>query len=99
VRYVVFYVGPDAFEVLIGQVTLDIAAVMLAISGLSFIGVGAQVPAPEWGAMIAEGRAFVGSGWWVVAFPGLMIFFTALSFNIIGDMLRRELDPTSRWRS
>jgi len=98
-RKVVFYVIPNAFDVLIVQVTLDISAVMLAISGLSFIGVGAQVPAPEWGAMIAEGRAFVSSGWWVVVFPGLMIFLTALSFNIIGDMLRRELDPTSRWRS
>ena len=88
------YVLPNAFDVLIIQVTLDISAVMLAISGLSFIGVGAQIPAPEWGAMIAEGRSFIARGWWVVTFPGLMIFATALSFNIIGDMLRRELDPT-----
>ncbi len=95
-RRVVFYVVPNAFDVLIIQFTLDVSAVMLAISGLSFIGVGAQIPAPEWGAMIAEGRAFVSSGWWIVVFPGLMIFITALSFNVIGDMLRRELDPTSR---
>ena len=92
------YVIPNAFDVLIVQVTLDIAAVMLAISGLSFIGVGAQIPAPEWGAMIADGRSYVSSGWWIVVFPGLAIFFTALSFNVIGDMLRRELDPVSRRR-
>ncbi len=97
-RKVVFYVMPNTFDVLIIQITLDISAVMLAISGLSFIGVGAQLPAPEWGAMIADGRAFVSSAWWVVVYPGLAIFVTALSFNIIGDMLRRELDPTLRRR-
>ncbi|MDE0530164.1 MAG: ABC transporter permease [Albidovulum sp.] len=93
-RKVTHYVLPNAFDVLIIQVTLDISAVMLAISGLSFIGVGAQVPAPEWGAMIAEGRSFTSKGWWIVTFPGLAIFITAMSFNLIGDMLRRELDPT-----
>ncbi|WP_226782831.1 ABC transporter permease [Oceaniglobus trochenteri] len=98
-RKVVFYVIPNAFDVLIIQVTLDISAVMLAISGLSFIGVGAQIPAPEWGAMIAGGRAHAGSAWWVVMVPGLAIFVTALAFNIIGDMLRRELDPTTRRRA
>ncbi|WP_238364791.1 ABC transporter permease [Mesobacterium pallidum] len=98
-RKVVLYVLPNAFDVLIIQVTLDIAAVMLAISGLSFIGVGAQIPTPEWGAMIADGRDYVRNGWWIVIFPGLAIFFTALSFNIIGDMLRRELDPTSQRRA
>ncbi|WP_417307834.1 ABC transporter permease [Devosia sp.] len=92
------YVIPNAFDVLIVQVTLDISAIMLAISGLSFIGVGAQIPAPEWGAMIADGRSYVANGWWIVLAPGLMIFLTAFSFNIIGDMLRRELDPTSRRR-
>ena len=93
-RLVTHYVIPNAFDVLVVQVTLDISAVMLAISGLSFIGVGAQIPAPEWGAMIADGRSFVGSAWWIVTFPGLMIFMSALSFNLVGDMLRRELDPT-----
>jgi peptide/nickel transport system permease protein len=97
-RKALFYVIPNAFDVLIVQVTLDVSAVMLAISGLSFVGVGAQIPAPEWGAMIAEGRAYIGKGWWIVAAPGLSTFLAALSFNIIGDMLRRELDPTSRRR-
>jgi len=92
------YILPNAFDVLIVQVTLDISAIMLAISGLSFIGVGAQIPLPEWGAMIADGRSYVANGWWIVLAPGLMIFLTAFSFNIIGDMLRRELDPTSRPR-
>jgi peptide/nickel transport system permease protein len=93
-RKVLNYVIPNAFDVLIVQFSLDVSAIMLAISGLSFIGVGAQIPAPEWGAMIADGRAYVSKSWWIVSAPGLMIFFTAVSFNIIGDMLRRELDPT-----
>lgn len=97
-RKVYAYVLPNAFDVMIIQVTLDIAAVMLAISGLSFIGVGAQIPTPEWGAMIVDGRTYLSSGWWCVVFPGLAIFLTALSFNVIGDMLRREFDPTSRRR-
>lgn len=97
-RKVTHYVLPNAFDVMIIQVTLDIAAVMLAISGLSFIGVGAQIPAPEWGVMIAEGRSHVGTAWWTVTFPGLMIFITALGFNVVGDMLRREFDPTLQRR-
>ncbi len=92
------YVIPNALDVLVIQVALDVSAVMLAISGLSFIGVGAQIPAPEWGAMIADGRSYVANGWWIVLAPGLAIFLTAVSFNVIGDMLRRELDPTSRRR-
>ncbi len=92
------YVIPNALDVLVVQVALDVSAVMLAISGLSFIGVGAQIPAPEWGAMIADGRSYVANGWWIVLAPGLAIFITAVSFNVVGDMLRRELDPTSRRR-
>jgi peptide/nickel transport system permease protein len=97
-RKVLNYIIPNAFDVLIVQATLDVSAVMLAISGLSFIGVGAQIPTPEWGAMIADGRSYVANGWWIVLAPGLAIFVTALAFNVIGDMLRRELDPTSRRR-
>jgi len=97
-RKILNYVIPNAFDVLIVQATLDVSAVMLAISGLSFIGVGAQIPTPEWGAMIADGRSYVANGWWIVLAPGLAIFLTALAFNVIGDMLRRELDPTSSRR-
>jgi peptide/nickel transport system permease protein len=94
-RKVIHYVIPNAFDVLVVQVSLDVSAVMLAISGLSFIGVGARIPAPEWGAMIADGRSYIGTAWWIVVAPGVTIFVAALAFNIIGDMLRRELDPTS----
>ena len=97
-RKVLHYIIPNAMDVMLIQIALDISAVMLAISGLSFIGVGAQIPAPEWGAMIADGRSYVSNGWWIVLAPGLAIFITAVSFNVIGDMLRRELDPTSRRR-
>jgi peptide/nickel transport system permease protein len=95
-RKVFRYIIPNTFDVMIVQVSLDVSAVMLAISGLSFIGVGAQIPAPEWGAMIADGRSYVDKAWWIVSAPGLMIFLTAVSFNVVGDMLRRELDPSLR---
>jgi peptide/nickel transport system permease protein len=64
------------------------------IAGLSFVGVGAQIPDPEWGAMVADGRQVLGTAWWAVTFPGLAIALTALGFNLVGDLLRSELDPS-----
>ena len=92
-RIIFSHLIPNSFDVLFVQISLDVAAVILVISGLSFIGVGAQIPLAEWGAMIADGRSAMSSAWWVVFFPGLAIFLTAISFNLIGDVLRRELDP------
>jgi peptide/nickel transport system permease protein len=80
------------------QVTLDVAAVMLTISGLSFVGVGAQVPSAEWGAMIAAAANNIQNGWWALVFPGLAIAITAFAFNIAGDWLRVRFDPTLRGR-
>jgi len=91
-RIIFSHLIPNAFDVLFVQISLDVAAVILVISGLSFIGVGAQIPLAEWGAMIADGRS-ASKAWWVVFFPGLAILLTATSFNLIGDVLRRELDP------
>ena len=71
------------------QATVDIGAVILVASGLSFIGLGPQPPTADWGLMIASGRQFVLSGsWWVAGFPGLAILLTALAFAVLGDALR-----------
>ncbi|NRG42312.1 ABC transporter permease [Rathayibacter sp. VKM Ac-2835] len=95
-RLVTKHVLPNSLDSMYVQVTLDVAAVMLVISGLSFIGVGAQVPSAEWGAMIAAASDNVVNGWWSLLFPGLAIAVTAISFNLAGDWLRVRRDPTLR---
>ena len=97
-RTIIFHLIPNSLDVLFVQLSLEVAAVILVISGLSFIGVGAQIPLAEWGAMIADGRSAMSRAWWVVLFPGLAILLTAVSFNLVGDILRRELDPALRTR-
>lgn len=93
-RLVLRHVLPNAMDVMYVQVTLDVAAVMLTISGLSFIGVGAQVPSAEWGSMIAGAANNVSNGWWALVFPGLAIAVTAVAFNLAGDWLRVRTDPS-----
>ncbi|MEY9212823.1 ABC transporter permease [Thermobifida halotolerans] len=95
-RLVFRHILPNALDTLYVQVTLDVSAVMLVISGLSFVGVGAQVPSAEWGAMIAASRDTAVSAWWAVVFPGLAIAVTAISANLVGDWLRVRNDPTLR---
>ena len=95
-RLVLRHVLPNSLSALYVQTTLDVSAVMLVISGLSFVGVGAQVPASEWGAMIAASRDTAVTAWWTVLFPGLAIAITAIAFNLVGDWLRVRTDPTLR---
>jgi peptide/nickel transport system permease protein len=97
-RLVFRHILPNSLNIMYVQVTLDVAAVMLVISGLSFVGVGAQVPSAEWGAMIAAAANNVQNGWWALLFPGLAIAITAVAFNIAGDWLRVRTDPTLRGR-
>ena len=78
------------------QTTVDVAAVILVISGLSFIGVGAQVPSAEWGAMVADGRSYVVTAWWIVVVPGVVIALTAIAAQLLGDALRVRRDPSLR---
>lgn len=78
---------------LIVRVTLDMAGVILTAAGLGFLGLGAQPPTPEWGAMIATGRKFILDQWWVAAMPGMAIFLVSLGFNLLGDGMRDVLDP------
>lgn len=97
-RLIFRHILPNSLNIMYVQVTLDVAAVMLVISGLSFVGVGAQVPSAEWGAMIAAAANNVQNGWWALLFPGLAIALTAVAFNIAGDWLRVRTDPTLRGR-
>ncbi|QDA36149.1 ABC transporter permease [Paracoccus gahaiensis] len=75
------------------RLTLNMATVILTAAGLGFLGLGAQPPLPEWGAMIATGRRYMIDSWWLVTFPGVAILCVSLAFNLIGDGLRDALDP------
>jgi len=93
VRIITKHIWPLCVSSLIVRVTLDMAGIILAAAGLGFLGLGAQPPSPEWGAMISEGRRFILDHWWVATMPGLAIFTVSLAFNLLGDGLRDVLDP------
>jgi len=92
-RIITKHIWPLCISSLIVRVTLDMAGIILAAAGLGFLGLGAQPPSPEWGAMISEGRRFILDHWWVATVPGLAIFTVSLAFNLLGDGLRDALDP------
>ncbi len=87
---------PNCLGPLIVQATLGFAAAILDAAALSFLGLGAQPPTPEWGAMIAMGRSMILRAWWVMTIPGLAILLAVLGFNLFGDGLRDALDPRLR---
>jgi peptide/nickel transport system permease protein len=93
VRIVLRHVVPLCTSSVIVRLTLDMAGIILTAAGLGFLGLGAQPPAPEWGAMIASGRQFLLDQWWVATIPGIAIFVVSLGFNLLGDGLRDVLDP------
>ncbi len=84
---------PNCMAPLIVQATLGFSAAILDAAALGFLGLGAQPPTPEWGAMLANALQFIQRAWWVVTFPGLAILLTVLAFNLAGDGLRDALDP------
>ena len=92
------HVVPNALAPIIVQSTLDIGGAILTAAALSFIGLGAQQPTAEWGAMVASGRDFLLDQWWYPTFPGLAIVVTAVGFNLLGDGLRDIFDPRLRGR-
>jgi peptide/nickel transport system permease protein len=92
-RIVLRQIVPLCMPSLIVRVTLDMAGVILIAAGLGFLGLGAQPPTAEWGAMLSNGRDFLLDAWWVATMPGLAIFITSLGFNLLGDGLRDALDP------
>ncbi|HEY0999341.1 MAG TPA: ABC transporter permease, partial [Streptosporangiaceae bacterium] len=92
-RIILRHVLPNSVTPVIVQVSLDVGGVILTASALSFLGLGAQDPTPDWGLMVAEGQNYFTTQWWLVTFPGLAILITALAFNLLGDGLRDVLDP------
>jgi len=92
-RIITKHIWPLCISSLIVRVTLDMAGIILAAAGLGFLGLGAQPPSPEWGAMISGGRRFILDHWWVATVPGLAIFTVSLAVNLLGDGLRDVLDP------
>jgi len=90
------HILPNTMAPIIVQSTMDLGTAILAEAGLSFLGLGAQPPTPEWGLMISAGRAVAFSAWWYATFPGVFIFLTAMAFNLFGDGLREALDPRLR---
>ena len=91
-RIILRHIMPLCLSSVIVRVTLDMAGIILTAAGLGFLGLGAQPPLPEWGAMISTGRIMLDQ-WWVATMPGLAIFIVSLGFNLLGDGLRDVLDP------
>ena len=89
------HVMPLCLSSVIVRLTLDMAGIILTAAGLGFLGLGAQPPTPEWGAMISTGRQYLLDQWWVPTVPGIAIFVVSLGFNLLGDGLRDVLDPKS----
>ena len=92
-RIITRHIIPNCMAPIIVQATMSIAAAVLQAAGLSFIGLGIMPPTPEWGSMLAAGRAYIRDYWYVVTFPGLAIMLTVFSINLLGDGLRDALDP------
>ena len=98
-RIIFFHIIPMCLSSVIVRMTFDMAGIILTAAGLGFIGLGAQPPLPEWGAMISTGRKFIFDQWWVATVPGIAIFAVSLGFNLLGDALRDLLDPHLRQRN
>ncbi len=95
VRIILRHIMPLCLSSLIVRVTLDMAGIIITAAGLGFLGLGAQPPSPEWGAMTSSGRAYILDHWWLITMPGMAIFIVSLAFNLLGDGLREVLDPKS----
>jgi peptide/nickel transport system permease protein len=92
-RIILHHVAPLCLPSVVVRLTLNMASVILTAAGLGFLGLGAQPPTPEWGAMVSTGRRFMLDNWWVVTMPGLAILLVSVAFNLAGDALRDALDP------
>jgi peptide/nickel transport system permease protein len=95
-RVILCHVLPNVLSPVIVRSTVGMGFTILTAAALGFLGVGAQPPAPEWGAMIAEARLYLPDAWWYATSPGLAIFFVVMGFNLLGDGLRDILDPRLR---
>jgi len=94
-RIILRHIVPMCVPSVVVRITLNMAGIILTAAGLGFLGLGAQPPTPEWGAMLSTGRQNMLGAWWLAAMPGLAILLTSLAFNLFGDGLRDVLDPRS----
>ena len=94
-RIIVRHIVPMCLSSVIIRLTMNMASIILTAAALGFLGLGAQAPSPEWGAMISTGRRYMLECWWLVAVPGAAIMLVSLAFNLLGDGLRDILDPRS----
>jgi peptide/nickel transport system permease protein len=92
-RIIVGHIMPMCVPSVVIRITLNMAGIILTAAGLGFLGLGAQPPMPEWGAMLASGRQFMLTNWWLATMPGVAILMVSLAFNLLGDGLRDVLDP------
>ncbi|MDX5627527.1 MULTISPECIES: ABC transporter permease [unclassified Brenneria] len=90
------HILPNVLTPALVVATLELARLIIMDAALSFLGLGVQPPNPSWGRMLADGRVYISSAWWIVTFPGLAILFTVLSVNLLGDWLRDYFDPKLR---
>lgn len=97
-RLLWWHIVPMVTPTMITLATLEFASVMLSESSLSFLGLGVQPPGITWGLMVAEGRAYLGTAWWLSFWPGLAITLTAISVNLLSNWVRVVADPQQRWR-
>jgi peptide/nickel transport system permease protein len=95
-RVMLRHVLPNSFTPLLVMATLQSGTVVVETAGLSFLGLGAQPPSPDWGALLADGQSYFLTAWWIATFPGLAIFLVVLGFNLVGDALRDHFDPHRR---
>ena len=96
IKIIFKHIIPNCISPVIVQASMDIGGVILTVASLSFLGLGAQLPTPEWGLMISMGRRYFPDSWWYCIFPGIAIFITVLCFNLLGDAIREILDPKTR---
>ena len=94
-RIILRHIVPMCLSSVIIRLTMNMAGIILTAAALGFLGLGAQAPLPEWGAMISTGRRYMLECWWLVAVPGAAIMLVSLAFNLLGDGLRDILDPRS----
>lgn len=92
-RIMLRHVLPNSFTPILVMATLQAGSVVVETAGLSFLGLGAQPPSPDWGALLADGQSYFLTAWWIATFPGLAIFAVVLGCNLLGDALRDHFDP------
>lgn len=95
-RVMLRHVLPNSLSPVLVMATLQAGSVVVETAGLSFLGLGAQPPSPDWGALLADGHSYFLTAWWIATFPGLAIFLVVVGFNLVGDALRDQLDPRQR---